>query len=172
MVKKPLVQMVRKGDKIPFDVAATRVLFIRDPDLDTVEDTKSQLVAHIIAAKEDASQVDNPISISIDLQALRQSSDPQQKQLAEIAGVLESGFASLRADIAEVRKSGEHLPSCVALSSRTLTIPFPDSIEFVTRDPKLGKALDALAARYNVQSASEDIKPLSDTQKPSSKKKK
>src|SRR5712691_4428040 len=37
MVKKPLVQMIRKGEKLPFDVAASRVLFLEDPDLDTIE---------------------------------------------------------------------------------------------------------------------------------------
>src|SRR5260370_36636987 len=51
MVKKPLVQIIRKGDQIPFDLAATRVLQIEDPDLETIEAAKADFIHNIKAAE-------------------------------------------------------------------------------------------------------------------------
>jgi hypothetical protein len=39
MVKKALVQMITKGEKIPSDVSGSRVLHYDAPDLETVEKT-------------------------------------------------------------------------------------------------------------------------------------
>jgi len=80
MVKHPLVQMITKGEAIPFDIAATRVLFYDEPELETVQKTKADLVEHIRSAESGADNVDNPISVSVDRQALRESGDPQRAQ--------------------------------------------------------------------------------------------
>lgn len=50
----------------------------------------------------------NPISVSINLQALRKSSEPVVAQLAEFVQNLSAGFAALRSDAADLkdRQSG------------------------------------------------------------------
>lgn len=108
MVKKPLVQMITKGEKIPFDVAASRVLYYDEPELETVKKTCAELIEHIRSAESGADNVDNPISVSVDLQALRQSGDPAIAQLAERVQNLSAGIAALRSDIADLknRESG------------------------------------------------------------------
>jgi hypothetical protein len=108
MVKKPLVQMITKGERIPFDVAASRVLFYDEPELETVEKTSAELVEHIRSAESGADNVDNPISVSVDLQALRQSGEPAIAQLAELVQNLSAGIAALHSDVADLknRESG------------------------------------------------------------------
>jgi hypothetical protein len=61
MVKGPLVQMITKGEKIPFDLAASRVLHYDEPELETVEKTRAELVEHIRSAEGGAGDTDNPI---------------------------------------------------------------------------------------------------------------
>ncbi len=98
MVKAPLIQIIRKGDQIPFDLAATRVLQIEDPDLENIEAAKADLITHIKAAETDPPQ--NPISISTDLEALRKSTDPMRVQVAELSAEV----SSIRSELAELKK--------------------------------------------------------------------
>jgi hypothetical protein len=104
MVKQPLVQMITKGETIPFDIAATRVLQYDEPDLETFQKTQADLVEHIRSAESGAGKADNPISASVDLEALRTSTDPVRTQLAELADAM-STFRVIRADMAELRKA-------------------------------------------------------------------
>jgi len=104
MVKQPLVQMIAKGETIPFDIAATRVLFYDEPDLETVQKTKAELVEHIRSAESGAGKADNPISVSVDLQALQASTDPVRAQLGELTSAMTSALTAIRADISELRK--------------------------------------------------------------------
>jgi hypothetical protein len=83
-LRKPLVQIIRKGEPIPFDVAATRTIPIDHCDLDSVREAKTQIVRQIKAIEEDPSKIDTPISVTLDLQALRQSGNPEQRSLADI----------------------------------------------------------------------------------------
>ncbi len=83
--RKPVIQLMQKGEPLPFDVAGTRTIVIDHKDLDSVEDSK-KLLARYIENAESASPngLDSPISLALDLQKLRESSDPQQASLADI----------------------------------------------------------------------------------------
>ena len=83
--RKPVIQLMQKGEPLPFDVAGTRTIVVDHKDLDSVEDAKKQL-ARYIENVESASPggVDSPISLALDLQTLRESSDPQQASIADI----------------------------------------------------------------------------------------
>jgi hypothetical protein len=103
MVKKPLVQMITKGEKIPFDLAASRVLYYDEPTLETVERTRTDLVDHIRAAEGGGGDADNPISVSVERHALRASGNPLETQVAELADALTAVATAIRADIADLR---------------------------------------------------------------------
>lgn len=83
--RKPVIQLMQKGEPLPFDVAGTRTIVVDHRDLDSVENAKKQL-ARYIENVESASPggTDSPISLALDLQTLRESSDPQQSSLADI----------------------------------------------------------------------------------------
>jgi uncharacterized protein YoxC len=83
--RKPIIQLIQKGELLPFDVAGTRTIAFDHKDLDSVDDVKKQL-ARFIENAENASLDghDSPISLALDLQSLRESSDPQKASLADV----------------------------------------------------------------------------------------
>jgi hypothetical protein len=108
-LRKPLVQLIRKGDAIPFDVAGTRTIYVDHKDLDSVEAAKSEIVDQIRALERDASDLETPISVSLDLQLLRQSANPEERSLADlVASVvdLRTSLAALQSRIGTKEQEG------------------------------------------------------------------
>lgn len=99
-IRKPLVQLIKKGEAIPFDVAGTRTIHVDHHDLDNVEEAKEEIVKQIKAVEKDASQIDTPISVALDLQLLRQSENPEERSLADIV----SALSELRAGLISIDK--------------------------------------------------------------------
>jgi hypothetical protein len=93
-IKKPVVQLIQKGERIPFDVSTTRTIQIDHQDLQSVDEAKQELVKQIQAVEKDPSKVDSPISIAVDLQLLKQSEDPQRKALVEMRAMMQQIYAS------------------------------------------------------------------------------
>src|SRR5436309_6508537 len=87
-VRKPLVEIIKRGQPIPFDVAATRVLQLDDPDLNNVGALTDQVKTAITAALSKSSETDNPITVAIDIHALGRSGKPLDAQLAAIIEML------------------------------------------------------------------------------------
>lgn len=87
-IRKPLVQLIKKGEQIPFDVAGTRTVHVDHRDLDSVEEAKTEIVAQIRSLEADAATLETPISVSLDLQLLRQSDNPEQRSLADVLSVM------------------------------------------------------------------------------------
>lgn len=94
-IKKPVVQLIQKGEKIPFDVSITRTIQIDHKDLDSVEEAKRELGKQIRAVEKDPTKVDSPISVAVDLQVLKQSDDPQRKALAELRSMMQNVATSI-----------------------------------------------------------------------------
>lgn len=87
-IRKPLVQIIKKGEQIPFDVAGTRTIHVDHHDLDSVEESKKEIIAQVKALEADESVLETPISVSLDLQLLRQSDNPEQRSLADVLSVI------------------------------------------------------------------------------------
>jgi len=99
-VRKPVVQIIQAGERIPFDVAGTRTIALDHRDLDSAARCRDDIVRQIRAVEKDVSQVDTPISAAIDLQSLRGSENPLEKSTAEIISMLQDVRAAV-GDIAE-----------------------------------------------------------------------
>ena len=97
-LRKPLVQIIRKGEAIPFDVAATRTIYVDHKDLDSVEAARNEIVEQIKALEKDSSDIETPISVSLDLQLLRQSEKPEERSLADLVAAV----VDLRAGLSRV----------------------------------------------------------------------
>jgi hypothetical protein len=100
MVRKPLVQIIQKGEPIPFDVAATRIIQVDHRDLDSVEGAKNEIVKQIAAVEKDPSEIDTPISVAVDLQTLRHG-DPEQRSIADIVEVI----SDLRTEVSSLERA-------------------------------------------------------------------
>ena len=83
-IRKPLIQLIKKGELIPFDVAATRIIQFDLQNLDSVDDAKCEIVAQIKSLEAGNNDTDNPISISLDLKMLKESGNPEERSFADI----------------------------------------------------------------------------------------
>ena len=99
-IRKPFIQIIDKGENIPFDVVATRTVFVDQHDLDTVQTAKTEIMEQIIALESDSSTLETPISVSLDLQHLRRSENPGERSLADVLSEL-SGIRSALAEFEE-----------------------------------------------------------------------
>lgn len=95
VTRKPLVQIIRADEDIPFDVQGMRTVKFLLSDPDVLEDAKKQLARHVEAVK-DEDQLDTPISQAVDLQIALESGDPDQVSLAEIASAVQNLTAEVR----------------------------------------------------------------------------
>lgn len=94
-LRKPLVQIIRKGEAIPFDVAHTRTIYVDHKDLDSVETAKTDIIEQVRALEKDTASLETPISVSLDLQILRQSEKPEERSLADLVAAVSEARSSL-----------------------------------------------------------------------------
>jgi len=88
-IRKPIVQLIEIGQTIPFDVSQNRTIRYDPRDWDSAERSKTELIEQIKSVEKNPSDVDNPISITMDLSSLRQSENPVAKSNAEIISMLQ-----------------------------------------------------------------------------------
>jgi hypothetical protein len=119
VVRKPFIQIIQKGEVIPFDVAATRIISVDHRDLASASEAQTQIREQIETLERNPEETENPISVSQDLQRLRQSEDPEQRSQAEILSTLSelrNGMAKLTdlSAVIEQIRVGAHFPSSPA----------------------------------------------------------
>jgi len=88
-LRKPAVHLIQSGQKIPFDVAGARTIQVDHTNLPSVETCKNELERQIRAVESNPNLVDNPISVSVELQSLRQSDNPLEKSNAQILSAVQ-----------------------------------------------------------------------------------
>lgn len=96
VVRKPIVQIIQAGQRLPFDVIQSRTIFVDHTDLDSAAECRDQLVRQIRAAENDPADVDNPITQAVKLRALDQSDDPNDRSDAQIIKLLQELLSRVR----------------------------------------------------------------------------
>ena len=82
--RKPLVQLIKKGETIPFDVAATRIIQFDIHNLDSVASAKEEIILQINSLESGKGEVNNPISASFDLKMLKESNNEEDRSIADV----------------------------------------------------------------------------------------
>jgi hypothetical protein len=95
---KPLIQIIERGEKIPFDVIGMRTIEVDHKDLDSVEDAKEEIRRQIDALETQSEPVETPVSFMVQLRALRESEDPRGRSLADLM----EGMAEMKADLRRI----------------------------------------------------------------------
>jgi hypothetical protein len=98
-VRKPFVQVIEEGQKIPFDVSALRTIQLKYGDYRSLEGCKSELSKQIESLEKNPGEVDSPVSQAIDMKALRDSNKPIEQALARVMEMVEA----LRSEIAQAK---------------------------------------------------------------------
>jgi uncharacterized protein (DUF983 family) len=87
-IKRPLVQIIQKGERIPFDIAGTRTIHVDHQDLDSVASAREDIGRQIKELEADPNSIETPISVSLEIQSLRESENPNDRNLAEVVSEL------------------------------------------------------------------------------------
>lgn len=80
---KPFIHLIEAGQKIPFDVAASRTI-IYSLDLSGAKRAKDELQQQARAVAAAGSRIESPVSIAIDFKALSSRDDPVSSALQRI----------------------------------------------------------------------------------------
>ena len=79
--RKPVIQLIQRGEDIPFDVAGLRTVEV-DVDLDVAEAAREQILKHLVAIREKRDDVHSPVSVAWTRPTSR--GNEQERQLAEV----------------------------------------------------------------------------------------
>lgn|SRR5262245_40267581 len=82
--RRPLIQLIKKGEQVPFDVAGMRTIAVDHHDLDSVEEARVEIVKQMDASLRPGALIETPVQTALQLQALHESKDPQNRMLATI----------------------------------------------------------------------------------------
>lgn len=102
--QKPIIQLIQRGESIPFDVAGTRTIQIDLSDLDSVEEAKNAIQSQIESIESEDKDLETPISVALDLKVLRESTDPEERSLADLMETL----SELRTNMVAVQNKLEN----------------------------------------------------------------
>jgi hypothetical protein len=105
LLQKPIVHLIKRGEKIPFDLFASRMIDFDLSDLDSIEFAKKRLCDQFSHFESGNNSVDNPISVAINWEAIAQKGTPVQKSVAEFVESLSEG---LTARISQMESRIEH----------------------------------------------------------------
>lgn len=152
-IRKPLVQIIKKGEQIPFDVAGTRTIHVDHHDLDSVEQAKTEIIAQVRALEKNPANLETPISVSLDLQFLRQSDNPEQRSLADVLSVI----TELRSTVLGLEKRLDNPESLIPRDYLKFI-----SEKYVMRSPRSEKIA------YEMRHILEELHELTASEKPTS----
>lgn len=82
--KKPLIQIMDKGEKIPFDVVGFRTIPLDIHDIAFIAKSKDQLEEQIKSIENGKNEIETPISGALDLKILKGSENPEKRQIADL----------------------------------------------------------------------------------------
>jgi hypothetical protein len=128
-VGKPIIHLIRKGEKIPFDVIPHRAIPFSHVHPDDHEVAREQLRAAVAEAVQPGFQADNPIMHARARLEFEQNASPEMKMIAD-------EIATLRARLDEVE-----LSSVLAQENANRALGLPPISDELLRQSALGRAL-------------------------------
>jgi signal transduction histidine kinase len=132
-IRLPYVQIIQKGEDVPFDVAGIRTVFVDYPDLDGVASAVESLSDLIGAGLADPSSAVSPVAVAIDLQKMGANKGGGQSELADIASILSEVLtrtAAVERRLADSNRpyTPEHLDFAAEKELRRLATEFSEFI--------------------------------------------
>lgn len=143
MAKKPFVQMIQKGEKLPFDIAANRTVHFAF-DVAEAAAAKEELTRMITSAGDDPACSETPLSFATDTLALGKSGKTNDLGIADALFMLQSiqGMVAETLEVsrseAEKRKRADRLDAFLPLFEELL--PFIPQIHEELRRVRFGTA--------------------------------
>jgi hypothetical protein len=96
--RKPIIHLITKGQEIPFDVANMRAVPYALDDPDALEDAQDELRRKVDAIEaEDFKAAPNPVSAARDIWLLRESEQPDIRQVGNVLAAVNELRDEMRA---------------------------------------------------------------------------
>ena len=115
--RRPALQVIAAGGRIPFDVYAKRTIQYDLADLDSVAAAKCALAAQVKSLADGSAQPASPVSVAVDLEVAASSGDRRQVELSQVV----SGIAEIRSTLTVVQRLLES-PNQVAASGTSVDV--------------------------------------------------
>ena len=120
-IGKPVIQLIQKGQPIPFDVGPMRTIFYDKETPTTFRECKNDLIEFMKNIDLEKPVLDNPITSSLGLIELQASSNPLEHATSNILSLLQdilSSVKGLRSEgLGEKRLGSKYLSSLEALDA-------------------------------------------------------
>lgn len=142
--QKPIIQIIDDTSDMPFDIADTRTITIDLEDIESIEQAKSEIGEQIETIKSDDRTMDTPVSVAFTLKELRESSDPDERSMAETMEVL----TDVRTNIIDMKEQ---------LNSPEEILP-PDYLSYMMRRTNLANREEILTNLRFVEEELNDLK--------------
>lgn len=119
-LRKPIIQIVQAGDKIPFDISAVRTIFYDLTDPDALERAQEQLSTAASKIFEPGYKVESPFSVSIPLNAI----DAPKKGALDTTDVILNEIQKISVRI-------QNIESNIDAQNRNLAFPHAEPVRYV-----------------------------------------
>jgi hypothetical protein len=104
-VGKPFLQICQTGTRIPFDIAATRVVTFDPPELENVDETIAEIIRGIKQIEKGETPIQTPIGTAVAIRHLQTSSRSEDRSLADVLAAI----TLLRTEVDTAQKRSQQL---------------------------------------------------------------
>ncbi len=118
VIKRPFIQIIQKGEQIPFDIAGARTIFVDHHDLDSVDSACTEILNQIESIEKDPTNIETPVSVALDLQLLRSSGDPRTRSIADLI----DGLSEIKSGMLSVQKQLEFYKPLYEMVSQLVSV--------------------------------------------------
>lgn len=105
--RKPVIQIMSKGETLPFDVTNNRTIFFDHNDLESAEQCKDSLKSQILSIEANPNDVENPITVALDSIKVQGSSSLLEKLMGDIYSQIDNIPEQLNLIQSKIRKVSE-----------------------------------------------------------------
>jgi len=106
-LRKPLIQVIKKGEVLPFDVSGIRTIEIDPADVDSIEAAKLDIADQIRAIEQGTNEIQTPFTVALNLKILKGSENVERQSLAGIVETVTEMKKSLLAIEETTERKGD-----------------------------------------------------------------
>lgn len=153
-IRKPFIQIIEEGQKIPFDVSGLRTIQLKYGDLRSSDVCRGEIQKQIDALQLNPEEVESPVTQAVDVKALKDSSKPTEHLVGRIVEMMQEMMGQIKVLQAYSQKYYTVLSELSPKSlSETLASQLPPysrlaKLESLLAEPEL---LIALAAKETIK---------------------
>lgn len=147
-VNKPVIQLISKGESIPFDISGVRTIIFDITDIENIDLTKIELKKQIRSIEKGEKIIDNPISLVLELEIFRNLDD--NPILESIAKLIEQNHDSLSKFSSSLSEHNHEIAKLHMGTIEQLNKEHIEQIKVYSKIEKRAKESEVIMAFYNI----------------------